>query len=255
MSGAKPKPQGIDFFLDPARLVPARVPGKTPGAPASPFPEASTDGVLYSMWSEEGRTREVEKLRKSVRGYLPVRLDRDALMFDLEPALPMIAFHSLLFRAGALASSPRLGVGGVDPKKYDKEARRIMLDVMEKAKALEEALFKPGRFPYASLLVFRGVADVRFDDYPAGFSIRALHQGLPALRERASRIAAAAVGPNPGKPEVRAITASVQTALEKYQLPERIFFRPVMRAILGTARVGERATARVSNTTKPHRKT
>lgn len=251
MSGGKAKSPDIHFTVDPRRIVPAKVPRVI----GSPFPEASVDGVLYDMLSEDVRTREVERLRAAIRGELPDRSDREALMFDLERALPMIAFHSILFRAGALATSPRLGVGGVDPRKYDKEARRIMLDVVEKAKALENALFKPGRFAYVGLLAMSGgVGDVRFKDYPSGFSIRALHQGLPALRERASTIAAAAVGSNPGKPEVRAITSSVQGALRRYTVSERIFFRPVMRAILGKARVGERATARRSNTTKPARK-
>ncbi len=195
---------------------------------------------------------EIDRLREAIRGYLPSRLDRVALIADLDPALPMIAAHNLMFRAGE-NWSPRLSVWCMDSVKVDKDAAYVLRDVAKKAAALRDALFKPGRFPYVALVYGLGAGEVRFDD-AQGFDPKTLHEALRMLIERSEKIAAAAVGPNPGKPEVRAITASVQIALQRHGLSERVFFRPVMRAILGKARVGERATARRSNATKPARR-
>lgn len=220
------------FVVDLRTLVPSESPQESKERPAP---------------HQMGQRAETKRLRTAIYRFLPARLDRAALMFDLEPALDHLGLTSHMLRSGS-GASPRLGVLVVDPKGYEKKVRAAMLEIHKRAQALRKALSKE-----ESLLLAIGarVGEVTLPDFPVGSGFAMLAEGLDVLSRRATLIAEATVGPNPAKPELRAVTARVQEILRKHGLPERTFFRPIMRAIVGKSRVGERATARARSTTEP----
>lgn len=222
--------------------------------------------ALEQISLRERIRQEFQKARKHA--------DADWLVDRLEErgTLQGLAFFSLGYKRGELGVSPNLSTGGhgVDPAKFDGDARRFMDRIVKKIDGLERVLgVDPGtgNAPERDPVSFAARAQLmdpsgrnfhetdepgarlwhRLEPFPDGLTWNRFLADMGAIKARAKGLSIAARGPvraakgkgagearglNPGKPRKEALRQIVGRALQSHGLSLVVYRAPILRAII-----------------------